>query len=148
MLFFRPFDLGNVLALVLAMGGLVIAGAAGAQTPCSASNMTGMWKLISEESVAAPNGGASDTAVPAAEYLEVRSGLLFWVTQPTGGARTRDRHTVFFSGSTVDVRPPIAKAPEIIRCTLTGRRMVLLTSGSGSDGNQRRGRLEFRKTGR
>ena len=128
-----------VAASVLALAA-VSASAAAAQTPCNAGNLVGMWKLISETPVVDP-----PVTPPSAEYLEVRSGLLFWVTQPAEGERTRTRHRAYFAGSTVDVRPALDKAPQIVRCTRSGSRLTLLTSDL--DGG-RRGRLEFRKTGR
>ncbi|MEM9404720.1 MAG: hypothetical protein AAGA81_01665 [Acidobacteriota bacterium] len=127
-----------VRAAVPMVGLALFALPASAQQACNASNLTGMWKLVSEEPVVDPPTKAS------ADYLEIRSGLLFWVVQPTDGPRTRSRHRPFFAGSKVDVQPALDRAPEIIRCTRSGRALTLITSST--DG-QRRGRLEFRRTG-
>ena len=135
---------GNRSRLVLALACLAatVGGAALAQRPCDARNLRGTWKLISEESVVEPSA-----ELATAEYLELRSGLLFWIVQTEAGERHRERHKLFFAGSTLDVRPPLDKAPQVTRCTVSGRRLVLLTASFTEDNALRRGRLEFQKTG-
>lgn len=117
---------------------------AAAQQSCNARNMVGLWKLISEAPVVdAPETRVTQTEVTA-EYLEMRSGLLFWIVQPKEGPRTRSRHRAYFAGSKVDVQPTLDRAPQIVRCMRRGRSLTLLTASA--DG-QRSGRLEFRRTG-
>ncbi len=126
-----------LLALGLALPGAV---AEAQGQSCSVDNMSGLWKLVAEQ-------GAEASTQPVEEFLEVKSGLLFWLTRPQGGERTRTRHKLFFIGSTLDVRPPLAKAPLVQKCTRTGRRLVLLTSSVDASGTVHRGRLVFQKTG-
>lgn len=128
------------ICLVLALWSALPASAQ--PKPCGPKNMAGTWKLIAEHSVT----GGSQPA-PVAEYLEVRSGQLFWVVQPVEGERTRERHKLFFAGSGLSVQPALAKAPVVTRCTRSGNRLVMLTAAFDDAGAQRKGRLEFRKLG-